>query len=50
MAKGYNPEIIQKDRVLDLTNNMRMKMHNKGHEKKTIEKRYQALKTNVSLS
>lgn len=44
MAKGYNPEIIQKPSTLDLTkNNMRMKRRSAGQDKKTIEKRYQAL-------
>lgn len=44
MAKGYNPEIIEKPRVLDLTqNNMRMKRRSSGQDKNTIEKRYKKL-------
>ena len=44
MAKGYNPEIIQKPSMIDLTkNNMRPKSRSSNHESKTIEKRYKAL-------
>lgn len=43
MPQGYNPEIIEKPRVLDLTNKMKVK---KGsNPTKTIEKRYEKLKT-----
>ncbi|AHN84656.1 head-tail connector (endogenous virus) [Gutovirus Vc1] len=44
MAKGYNPQIIEKPRVLDLTNKMRVK-DNSGNKDATIRKRYEALKT-----
>lgn len=44
MAKGYNPEIIEKPRILDLTkNNMRMKRSSSSQDKNTIEKRYKAM-------
>lgn len=43
MAKGYNPEIIEKPRVLDLTNKMRVK-DNSSKKDKTILKRYEKLK------
>ncbi len=43
MAKGYSPEIIEKPRVLDLTNKMKVK-DKSSRKDKTILKRYGKLK------
>lgn len=43
MAKGYKPEIIEKPRVLDLTNKMKVK-DKSSRKDKTILKRYEHLK------
>lgn len=45
MEKGYNPNIIEEPRVLDLTNNMRVKKKSKGKQAGSLEKRYNSLKT-----
>lgn len=45
MEKGYNPTIIEEPRVLDLTNNMRVKKKSKGQQAGSLEKRYNSLKT-----
>lgn len=42
MSKGYQPEIIEKDRILDLTKNS-MRLKPKNTNEKPLEKRYQAL-------
>lgn len=43
MKKGYNPEIIEKPRYMDLTNKMKAKPTR--DDSKTIAKRYESLKT-----
>ncbi|CAM0031275.1 head-tail adaptor [Vibrio phage D530] len=43
MARNYKPEIIEKPRVMDLTNTMRVRPRSNAQKERTIEKRYTKL-------